>query len=87
MAKRLVRIYLEADPEGYVQFVNDLWARLPDADCEVVLDRRQCLAAANADYDARYRHVPPWSDEQVAESQVDAERFEASPIRPRRRHV
>jgi hypothetical protein len=60
MAKRLVQIHLDTDDDEHVRFVNDLWARLPDLDVDVVLDAR-CLDRANADYDKRYGEVRPWN--------------------------
>ncbi|WP_448616117.1 hypothetical protein [Modestobacter sp. URMC 112] len=79
MSRRLVRLYVEADDDdGYVQFVNDLWARMPDGDWHLVLDSKASVDRANADYDARYRQgAPRWTIDDAAETEADAERLDA----------
>jgi len=81
-----VRIYVDTDQEGYVRFVNDLWARLPDEHVDVVLDSRASIDRANADYQHRYKQVPEWTADDVAESDEEAQRFSTSPPRSRRGH-
>jgi hypothetical protein len=73
--RRLVRIYLEdASPQDYNQFVNDLWARMPEyVDWRIVLDAQTDVDAANADYDERYRETAEWGAGQVAGSDEEAE--------------
>ncbi len=78
MSRRLVRVYIDTDDDGYVQFVNDLWARMPDGDWHLVLDRKASVDHANADYDTRYRkHAPTWTHDNAAETEADAERLSA----------
>lgn len=79
-----MRIYIETDDEGYVRFVNDLWARLPDEDVDMVLDSRTVVDRANADYERRYKTVPEWSTDDVAESEEEAQRLKASSARGQR---
>ncbi len=78
-----MRIYIDTDHEGYVRFANDLWARLPDGDIDVVLDSRASIDRANADYVKRYRDAPEWTSDDVAESDEDAQRLLASSTRRR----
>jgi hypothetical protein len=85
MARRLVRIYLDTDDEGYARFVNDLWARLPDEELEVVLDSKASLDRANEDYRERYIKAPKWAAGDVAESEEEAQHFLTSPTDRRRR--
>jgi hypothetical protein len=85
MARRLVRVYVETDDDGYVQFVNDLWARMPDGDWHVVLDSKASVDRANADYDTRYRkQAPTWTADDAAETEADAERGPVSVSRTTR---
>jgi hypothetical protein len=78
MSRRLVRVYVETDDDGYVQFVNDLWARMPDGDWHLVLDSKASVDRANADYDTRYRQqAPTWTIDDAAETEADAERLSA----------
>jgi hypothetical protein len=72
MPRRLVRVYVETDDDGYAQFVNDLWAALPHGEYQVVLDGKASVDRANADYDARYRGAPLWTTDDAAEGDTDA---------------
>jgi hypothetical protein len=76
MSRRLVRVYVDTDDDGYVQFVNDLWARMPDGDWHLVLDSKASVDRANADYDTRYRQqAPTWTIDDAADTEADAERL------------
>ena len=78
MSRRLVRVYVDTDDDGYVQFVNDLWARMPEGDWHLVLDSKASVERANADYDTRYRdQAPTWTIDDAAETEADAERLSA----------
>ncbi len=75
MSRRLVRVYIDTDDDGYVQFVNNLWAALPDGDWKLVLDSKASVDRANLDYDARYREAPTWTIDDAAETEADAARL------------
>ncbi len=83
MTKRLIRLYVDTDADGYVKLVNDIWARLPEKPAiQMLLDSKASIDKANLDYRERYVEVPDWSAEDTAESDDEAE---AAVTRPRAR--